>query len=140
VRRLRRQGNRLYLEDRARMRHFDPPGCAKEILLLTLVGLGFGSIRTRRWPLLGRLLYPLAAPAISFLHAKRAFVQYLRAGARGGLNLADLAASLVLASAWGLGEAAGAWMGTVRVTPYLFQTEIKPRSPEEVARSTAEEG
>ena len=55
VRRLQQQGHRFYLEERARMRHFDPPGWAYEIWLLILVGLGFGAMRSRRWPLAARL-------------------------------------------------------------------------------------
>ncbi|WP_321475024.1 glycosyltransferase [uncultured Paludibaculum sp.] len=140
VRRLRQQGGRFYLEDRARMRHFDPPGCAYEILLLSIVGLGFGAVRTRQWALPLRLLYPLAAPAIAFLHWKRAFVHFRRAGRGSGVSLAALAATVVLASAWGLGEAAGAVLGTRRVAPYLWRTEVKPVGRADVARSSALEG
>ena len=139
VRRLRQQGHRFYLEDRARMRHFDPPGWAREIWLLFIVGLGFGAMRTRSWSLPVRLLYPLAIPALAFLHWKRAFAHYRRAGAGSGLSPVALAAALVLASAWGLGEAVGAWMGTARVAPYLWRTEVKPVSVEDVAYSTAQE-
>lgn len=139
VRRLQRQGHRFFLEDRARMRHFDPPGWAREISLLAIVGMGFGAARTRRWSLAARLLYPLAAPAIAFLHWRRAFIQYRRAGAASGMRPSALAAALVLASAWGLGEAAGALMGTTRVAPHMWRTEVKPVSREDVARSTAQE-
>jgi hypothetical protein len=139
IRRLCEQGARFYLENCARMRHFDPPGLAYEIWLLLLVGMGFGALRTRSWPLVFRLLYPLAAPAISFLHWKRAFVNYRRAGAACGLRPAVLAAAVVLASAWGLGEAVGALMGVDRVAPHIWRTEVKPVSAEDVARSTAEE-
>jgi glycosyltransferase involved in cell wall biosynthesis len=139
VRRLHRQGHRFYLEDRARMRHFDPPGWAYEILLLAIVGLGFGAMRARRWSLPARLLYPLATPAIAFLHWKRAFAHYRRAGSGAGLRPTALGAALVLASAWGLGEAAGALMGTTRVAPHIWRTEVKPVRREDVARSTAQE-
>ena len=139
VRQLRRQGHRFYLESGARMRHFDPPGCAYEILLLVIVGLGFGAMRTRRWPLPARLLYPLAAPAVAFLHWRRAFANYRRAGAGCGLRPTVHAATVVLAAAWGVGEAAGALMGLRRVAPHLWRTEVKPVSREEVARSTAQE-
>ena len=139
VRRLRQAGHRFYLEDRARMRHFDPPGWAREIWLLFLVGLGFGAVRTRRWSLAARLLYPLAAPAVAFLHWKRAFAHYRRAGAASGLSPAVLAAAAVLALAWGMGEALGALMGTPRVAPYLWRTEVKPVSAEDVAHSAAQE-
>lgn len=139
VRRLHQQGHRFYLEARAQMRHFDPPGLTRELYLLAIVGAGFGALRTRRWPLLARVVYPLAAPAVAFLHWKRAFVQYRRAGAGAGLKPDSLAATLVLASAWGLGEAAGAWLGTRRVAPFLWRTEVKPVRREDVARSTAQE-
>jgi hypothetical protein len=121
------------------MRHFDPPGWANEVSLLTIVGLGFGALRTRRWPLPARILYPLATPAIAFLHFKRAFTQYRRAGADAGLRPTTLAAALVLAWAWGLGEAGGAWMGTARVASRLWRTEVKPVRCEDVARSNAQE-
>lgn len=132
VRRLQQEGNRFYLEDCARMRHFDPPGWAYEISLLAIVGLGFGAVRTRRWPLVARILYPLATPAVAFLHWKRAMVHYRRAGVASGMRGAALAASLVLASAWALGEAVGAWMGTTRVAPHIWRTEIKPVRREDV--------
>ena len=137
VRRLRREGARFYLEESARMRHFDPPGWAHEIFLVGLVGLGFGAKRTRDWPLLARLLYPLAFPAIAFLHWRRGLVQYLRAGRGCGLRVSTLGAAMALAAAWGLGEAAGAWLGTARVAPHLWRTEVKPVSRENLAVSTA---
>lgn len=139
VRRLREQGHRFYLEDRARMRHFDPFGFCYELWLLLIVGLGFGAMRTRKWSVAARFLYPLAAPAVAFLHWKRAFVHYRRAGKACGLRPAALAAALVLASAWGLGEAIGAWMGVGRVAPFLWRTEVKPVSVEDLARSGARE-
>ena len=137
VRRLRQQGHRFYLEDRARMRHFDPPGFGRELLLLFLVGLGFGALRTRQWPLPARLLYPLAAPAIAFLHWKRAFVHYRRAGPKAGLRPSVLMTALVLAAAWGVGEAAGAVMQAKRVSRYIWRTEVKPVPRDVVSRSTA---
>jgi hypothetical protein len=139
VRRLREEGHRFYLEDRARMRHFDPFGFAYELWLLLLVGLGFGAMRTRKWSWAARFLYPLAAPAVAFLHWRRAFVHYRRAGKACGLQPAALAAALVLASAWGLGEAIGAWMGVDRVAPFLWRTEVKPVTVEDLARSDARE-
>jgi len=139
VRRLSRQGHRFYLEERARMRHFDPSGWAYQMFLFCVVGLGFGAMRTRRWPLAARLLYPLAAPAIAFLHWKRGFINYRRAGAACGLRPTAPVSAVVLASAWGLGEVAGALLGVTRVAPYLWRTEVKPVRAEDVARSTAHE-
>jgi hypothetical protein len=140
IRRLHQQGHRFYLEERARMRHFDPPGWAYQIWLLTIVGMGFGSMRSRRWPLAARLLYPLAAPAVAFLHWKRAYVQYRRAGAGCRLRPSALAAVVVLALAWGLGEAVGTVLGTGRVAPLVWHTEVKPVRREVVAHSTEQEG
>jgi len=139
IRRLKRQNCRFYLEARARMRHFDLPGWSYESFLLTIVGLGFGALRTRTWPLAARLLYPLAAPAIAFLHWKRAFIHYRRSGSSCGMSLSTLAAASLLAMAWGLGEGAGAVLGVNRVAPHLWRTEVKPVSREEVAQSTAQE-
>jgi hypothetical protein len=101
-----------------------------------IVGLGFGAIRTRNWYFPARLLYPLAMPAVAFLHWKRAFVQYRRAGAASGVGPTALSAALVLASAWGLGEAVGALAGMTLVAPHLWRTEVKPVSREQVARLT----
>ncbi len=139
IRRLKSQNCRFYLEARARMRHFDPPGCSYELLLLAIVGLGFGGLRTSHWPLPARLLYPLAAPAIAFLHWKRAFIHYRRAGSAYGMSVSTLAAASLLALAWALGEAAGAVLGVNRVAPYLWRTEVKPVTREDVAKSKEQE-
>ena len=137
VRRLQQQNHRFYLEDRARMRHFDPPGFGRELPLLFLVGLGFGAVRTRQWPLPARLLYPLAAPAIAFLHWKRAFVHYRRAGLKAGLRPSALMTAFVLAGAWGVGEAVGAVMQVKRVSRHVWRTEVKPVPRDVVSESTA---
>jgi hypothetical protein len=139
VKRLREQGRRFYLESRARMRHFDPPGWAYELFLLVLVGLGFGALRSRGWPLFARLLYPLGAPAVAFLHWKRAWKSYRRAGAACGLRPAALASAAALAGAWALGESAGAWLGVRGTAPHVWRTEVKPVSSEIVAQSDGEE-
>jgi hypothetical protein len=139
VRRLKQQGHRFYVEDRARMRHFDPPGWTYELSLLFLVGLGFGAVRTRHWALPARLLYPLAAPAVALLHWKRALVHYRRAGSRVGLRPTACASALVLATAWAHRVAIGALMGVKRVSPHLWRTEVKPVPRDVVARSTAQE-
>jgi hypothetical protein len=138
--RIRRQGGRFFLENRARMRHFDPPGCGRELYLLFVVGLGFGAMRTRGWSTPARWLYPLAAPAIAFLHWKRAFTHYRRAGTAAGLRPRALAAAGVLAAAWAVGEAVGAVLGVERVTPLLWVTEVKPVTCEQLAASDAVEG
>jgi hypothetical protein len=138
--RIRQQGGRFFLENRARMRHFDPPGCGRELYLLFVVGLGFGAMRTRDWSTPARWLYPLAVPAIAFLHWKRAFTHYRRAGTAAGLRPSALAAAGVLAAAWAVGEAVGAVLGVERVTPLLWVTEVKPVTCEQLAASDAVEG
>ena len=140
ISRIRQQGGRFYLENRARMRHFDPPDFTHELYLLFVVGLGFGAMRTRDWSTAARLLYPLAAPAIAFLHWKRAFTHFRRAGTAAGLRLTALAAAAVLAGAWAVGEAIGAVLGIDRVTPLLWVTEVKPVTREHVAASDTREG
>jgi len=136
VKRLRDQGCRFYIEERARMRHFDPSGFAYQMKLIGIAGMGFGSLRSRRWPLIARLLYPLATPAIALLHWKRAFVQSRRAGPGARLRGTTLGGAAVLACAWGVGEAVGALIGVGRVTPLLWRIEVKPVPRADVARST----
>jgi len=137
VKRLSGEGHRFYLEDRARMRHFDPPGWAYELFLLVIVGLGFGATRTKRWPIPARVAYLLAAPAAAFMHFRRAFVHYWRAGRPCGLRSSSLAAAFVLALMWGVGEAAGALLGTRKVAPHQWRTEVKPVRAEDVERSAS---
>ena len=130
LRRLHGQGQRFYLEDQATMRHFDEPDWKKSIRIFCCVGLGFGAIRTSRWPRAGRVLYWIAIPAIAARHWARGLTHYRRAGAQAGLNPLCLVVAFLLALAWACGEAVGALMGIARVTPFLSFSEIKP-----VARS-----
>ena len=139
VKKLKDQGCRFYLEERARMRHFDPDGFSCEMFLLFLVGLGFGAKRTVTWSLPLRWLYPLGVPIVAMLHWKRAYTHFRRAGIRAGMGFDTLAAALVLACAWALGEGCGAVLGPRRVGHHLWQTEVKPVSREDEARSTAQE-
>jgi len=104
-----------------------------------VVGLGFGGMRTREWSLPARWLYPLAIPAITFLHWKRACVHFVRAGTRLGLRGNVLAAAAALAVAWAVGEAIGAVLGIDRVAPLLWMTETKPVTRSQVAASDARE-
>ena len=137
VRRLREDGARCFLESRACMRHFDPPGGCTEIMLLWIVGLGFGAMRTRDWPWIARLLYPLALPLCALMHWRRALLHYLRAGKAVGLGPHALAASGALAIVWAAGEAAGSVAGVRRVQPHLWKTEAKPVSWEMIRQSDA---
>jgi hypothetical protein len=140
IRRLQSQGARFYLEPRARMRHFDPSGFVYEMFLVGLIGVGFGALRTRSWPRAARLLYPLGAPLIGLLHAKRAVKQYYRARGTAGLGLSALLGSCVLAAAWGFGEGVGALVGVAHVRAHLWRTDVKPVSEALVAESDALEG
>ncbi len=135
MRDLAREGRRYFLESRARMRHFDPPGGRRQLKLGGIVGLGFGAIRSAGWPRIARFLYLLASPAIAALHWRRAVRSYLRAGPACGLRAGSLFTSLILACAWAAGEGVGAVRGIAVVAPKLWETEIKPVSPEEVAKS-----
>jgi hypothetical protein len=77
---------------------------------------------------------------MAFLHWKRAFTHFRRAGTAAGLRLTALAALAVLAGAWAVGEAIGAVLGIDRVTPLLWLTEVKPVTREQVAESDTLEG
>lgn len=135
VRRLHAGGARFFLEERARMRHFDPPAGRTEFRLIALVGLGFGAMRTHDWPWIARLLYPLAMPMCAMLHWRRALRHYLRAGRAVGLSPSALAASGALAVVWATGEAIGSLAGIRRVQSHLWKTETKPVSWEAIRRS-----
>jgi len=132
VRRLHHQGQRFYLDSRAAMRHFDVPDRKRCLRIFFCVGMGFGAIRTSRWPWAGRALYWLATPAIAARHWGRALTHYRRAGAQAGLSRFCLMTAVPLALAWACGESAGALMGAGRVTPFLLFSEIKPVSRRDV--------
>lgn len=127
------RGCRGYLEAGARMRHFDATSWVFQVRVFVHVGIGFGALRTHRWPTPARLLYPLAAPAAAVRHYARASRQLRRAPTlprtRPGVA--------VLAALWGLGEAIGAVRGPARIARSLELTEIKPVSPRDVARADA---
>jgi len=132
MRRLQGQGQRFYLEDRATMRHFDPPGWKKDIRIYYSAGMGFGALRTSGWPRAGRALYWLAMPAIAARHWGRALTHYRRAGAQAGLSPFCLLAAALLALAWACGESIGAPMGVARSAPFMAFAEIKPVARSEV--------
>ena len=126
LRRLHKQGRRLYLESRATMRHFDIAARRRALRILLYVGIGFGAVRTCRWPWAARVLYGFATPAIAARHWLRALVQYQRAGAKAGLSRSCLPVAVALALAWALGEAFGAIIGTARAARFVTLSEIKP--------------
>jgi hypothetical protein len=126
-------GWRSHLHAPARMRHFDSTSWRFHLKAFVCVGLAFGAARTRNWPRVARALYPLAAPAVMARHYARASRQLRRAQSlprtRPGVAL--------LAAVWGLGEAAGALAGIRRIGRAIEITEIKPVTPEDVARADA---
>jgi hypothetical protein len=126
LRRLREQGLRFYIEDRARMRHFDPSGWATTLRIFAWVGMGFGAVRTSGWAQPLRFIYLLAAPAVAARHWQRAFTHYRRVGADAGISSTTMIVAAAFALAWGAGEALGAVAGVEKVTPHLWQTEVKP--------------
>lgn len=126
---LRKQGCRFYLEPEAGMRHFDPSDCKGSLRELWYVGLGFGAMRTRRWPWIARALYWLGTPLTAARHWARAVTHYIRAGRQAGLNPLCLAVAALSASVWASGEAIGALKGPARVAPSVWISEIRPLAP-----------
>lgn len=137
VRRLRERGARFFIDSAARMRHFDPVGGRRQVLIHWVIGQGFGGMRTRGWSVPTRWLFVLAAPACAAAHWKRALVHYRRAGRAAGIAPAAVGAAAVLAAAWGAAEAVGSLCGIDRVAPALWIAEAKPVSAEAIARSDA---
>jgi len=133
VARLLAQGCRGYLDPRIRMRHFDRPAWAAQLRLFAYVGLGFGAIRTRRLPVLLRLLYPLAVPAVIARHYARSARELAR---RPGYPPTRLGVA-VLSLVWGAFEGVGAVAGVGRARRAIELTEIKPVSRADVARADA---
>lgn len=132
MRRLRSEGCRFYVEDEARMRHFDVPQLKKSIQIFFSVGQGCGAVSLRGASIFSRALYGLITPVIAARHFARGVVQYLRAGLRAGFSPQSLAAAGFFACVWACGESAGAWKGLARVTSTLWIGEIKPVSREQV--------
>lgn len=125
-RKLVRQQRRCYLEEQARMRHFDNVIASRSLREVLCVGMAFGAFRTERWAWPVRAVYPLAWPLLAWLHGRRAWVQYLRAGKAQGIPAAVFLAVACQAIVWGLGESMGSWMGRRQVIPYLWAAEVKP--------------
>jgi hypothetical protein len=130
-RRLRREGLRLYLEDRAGMRHFDVPEGKTARHIYYSVGQGYGAVRAHAFPWIAKAMYWLLTPAIAARHLFRALREYRRGGAQAGLAVRCLPATAVLAAAWACGESVGALRGVTRVAPCMTIAEIKPVSRRE---------
>jgi hypothetical protein len=125
TRRLAR-GRRVVVEPEATMRHFDPAGLASLVRMFGVVGCAFGAVRTRAWPRLARVAYPLALPAVAVAHWRRAAVHYRRAGRANGIGPGSLVAGALLAAVWGVGEAVGAAVGPRRIAPHAWMAESRP--------------
>ena len=132
MKRLRLDGCRFYVDDQARMRHFDPPNWARSVQIFFTIGMGCGAIRLKRSSMVARVLYGLLIPMIAARHFGRGLIDYIRTGPRAGFDLKGLFAAAILACVWAGGEAVGAWRGLARVTPTLWSSEIKPVSREQV--------
>lgn len=120
MRDLQRRGARFFLEERARMRHWDCTRIPSALLTFVAVGSGFGAQRCRNWHPLKRLAFALAAPAVAGLHWRRAF-RHVR---RVSQPRSCLIPALFLAFAWSLGESLGCLLGNKIVEPYVEWGEV----------------
>jgi len=133
MQRLHSEGRRFYVEDRARMRHFDVPRFRKSIGIFFAVGEGCGAVRLRNASAFARILYAVMMPATAARHFARGLIHYARAGHRAGFGFQSIVTGGLFACAWAAGESAGAWKGVERVTPDLWISEIKPVSREQAS-------
>jgi hypothetical protein len=118
--------SRVLLEPAASMGHVDPPGLVRQVRMFGAVGASFGAVRTEAWPVIGRAAYALAVLPIAAAHLRRAARHYRRFGTSAGFSGKTLAAAAILSMAWGCGEALGAVLGSRRVAPRAWRSEIKP--------------
>ena len=128
MQRLRSNGCSFYVDEQARMRHFDAPSWARSVRIFFTIGTGCGAIRLKRSSMATRALYGLLIPLIAARHFGRGLIDYFRAGPRAGFGLKGVAAGAILACVWAWGEAVGAWRGLGRVAPTLWIGEVKPVS------------
>jgi hypothetical protein len=133
--RLRAEGRRFAIEDRARMRHFDALEWGQAGRIFLTIGQACGAMRLRDSSKVARLMYAFLTPVIGMRHFGRGLGQYARAGARAGFGARSLLASAYFAGLWGIGEALGAWRGLGRVKPTLWVSEIKPVSRDHAANN-----
>lgn len=124
--RLRSRGARFFLEERARMRHFDTTEWEQTREIFHVVGQACGAMRLRNSSAPARLVYGLLTPVIAARHFSRGLREHLRHGARAGFSPSSLLASAYFATAWAAGETLGAWRGLDRVKSILWISEIKP--------------
>ena len=133
MRRLQKAGARFFVDDRARMRHFDVTELNRTMAIFFAVGQGCGATRLRERSKLTRALYGFMIPLIAARHFVRGTKEYARAGRRAGFSPMCVVAGGFFACVWAIGESVGAWRGVESVTPNLWIGEIKPVSREQAA-------
>ncbi|MEM1129276.1 MAG: hypothetical protein AAGH83_02025 [Pseudomonadota bacterium] len=114
--------------------HYDPADVMPEVKIYWHIGQGFGAARTKNWPLVGKILYPLAVPVAIGRHWLRALLQYVRAGRGAEMPLSVIPMMTLFAASSGAGEALGALRGIDKVKTTVWKCEIKPVTPEMVQR------
>jgi hypothetical protein len=133
--RLRAEGRRFAIDERARMRHFDALQWNHAGKIFLTIGQACGAMRAGHLSRLSRFLYAFLTPVIAVRHFSRGLAQYFRAGKQAGFEAKSIFASAYFAGVWGIGEALGAWRGLDHVKPMLWVSEIKPVSREHAASS-----
>ena len=133
--RLHSSGARFFLEERARMRHFDSIEWNQTREIFLVVGQACGAIRLKDSSRLLRILYGVLTPLTAARHFSRGVMHHARAGVRAGFAPSSILASAYFASAWAIGETLGAYRGLDRVKPRLWISEIKPVAQERAARN-----
>ncbi len=107
---LRRRGQRLVLEPRARIAHVNVTSGRAWLPERWLAGRIYAAARSRRWPLSRRMLYALGSWAIPAVRMPRALRHARRAGQGASLERAApfIALGLIVQS---IGEGYGYWRG-----------------------------
>jgi hypothetical protein len=134
--RLHASGARFFLEERARMRHFDSIEWNQTSEIFLVVGHACGAMRVRESSALTRMVYGILTPVTAARHFSRGLIQFARAGVRAGFSPLSVLTSAYFAGAWAVGETIGAWRDLDRVKPRLWISEIKPVAKERAARNT----
>jgi hypothetical protein len=117
------QGQRFYLEPRARMIHLNFARFRPSIKLRYCGGRLFAANRARRWSFGKRLLYTLASPAIPLVRTWRS-VRTLVSSSRSDLLPRVLPALMILLAFDGLGEMVGYASGSGSCMQWLTGIEF----------------
>jgi hypothetical protein len=126
MQRLKASGCSFVVDDKARMRHYDPADWRRAFRIFYTIGSCCGALRLERRAMLSRALYSLLAPAIFARHFGRGLLGFLRVGRASGLGLESVLAAVPLACAWTIGEVLGAWRTIESIAPSLWISEVKP--------------